>query len=40
MSEEGAKKINKIRELQVVADKLNCSMAQLAIGKIAYYFRE
>lgn len=38
MSEEGAKKLNKIRELQVVADKLNCSMAQLAIGKSACLF--
>lgn len=33
MSEEGGRKLGKIRELQVIAEKLNCSMAQLAIGE-------
>ncbi len=33
-SEEGRKKLNKVRELQLIADKLNCTMSQLAIGKI------
>jgi potassium voltage-gated channel Shaker-related subfamily A beta protein 2 len=32
MSEEGKKRNAKIRELQLIADKLNCTMAQLSIG--------
>jgi NDP-sugar pyrophosphorylase family protein len=33
ISEEGKKKQAKVRELQSIADKLNCTMAQLSIGK-------
>jgi potassium voltage-gated channel Shaker-related subfamily A beta protein 2 len=33
LNEEGRKKIAKVKELQLIAEKLNCTMAQLAIGK-------
>jgi hypothetical protein len=33
LNEEGKKKQQKIKELQSVAEKLNCTLAQLAIGK-------
>ena len=32
-SEEGKKQLAKIRELHLLADRLNCTLAQLAIGK-------
>jgi hypothetical protein len=34
LSEEGKKKQAKIRELQTIAEKLNCTLAQLSIGLI------
>ena len=33
LSEDGKKKQAKIRELQLIAEKLNCTLAQLSIGK-------
>lgn len=30
--EEGIKKLSKVKELQAIAEKLGCTMAQLAIG--------
>jgi potassium voltage-gated channel Shaker-related subfamily A beta protein 2 len=33
LNEEGRKKIAKVKELQLIAEKLNCTMAQLAIGE-------
>lgn len=32
-SEEGKKQLSKIRELHLLADRLNCTAAQLAIGR-------
>ena len=32
LNEEGRKKLMKVKELQLIAEKLNCTVAQLAIG--------
>lgn len=37
LSEEGKKKQAKIRELQTIAEKLNCTLAQLSIGLFSFF---
>ena len=37
MNDEGKKKQAKIKELQAIADKLNCTLAQLSIGMFEIY---
>jgi len=39
-SDEGKKQLSKIKELHLLADRLNCTAAQLAIGTVQSAWRD